>query len=717
MARRTHRCRSRSSAAASAAAIMAMAGGGGGRNLLLRADAAWIDPDTPEEARTTKSLVDGTTYKLIMSDEFNVPNRSFVDGHDPMWTSLDKPDDDYAASGGGSLHFYNSTMVTTDEDGMLRISSKIGKTEWNRYDAVDREWKHETKHYKSGMVQSWDKFCFTGGIVEFDVVLPGDPFIGGLWPAVWMLGNLGRATYLASTNNIWPWSYDTCDRERQEAQSVSACNEANHYGLNPRQGRGATEIDIIEGMMGDSGGPLADTVPAVDLPYVDMTLQVAPGIQTNRPQPGSAVLRNNTVSKSGHTELLAQTWYEGLETKGNTSLNPFFYGTHMDVTKKGEPVTRNAKQAFQADAVGSLQQMTSSHFKKPHTFRLEWQPGNGGRLDWFTKGYRTGSDSDMDGVTGDGDGPDWIHAYSIKHESINSLMGSVIPNEPSYLILNTAISSTWGFPYDAPEWCPKCYDCNNATCACAFNPGFCNMMKKGDVAMKVDHVRVYQTSNDDAHVGNGHTMGCDPPDFPTREYIKGHAYRYMRNKPFSFEDKGMPMKYKIQRGGGECESDDDCGGETNGSASSSNQEDDTDAQTKTSRRTATAEEGEGGSSSSPSSSRRGKCVDPTSASVPRGLFSTPPSHNVCVCSSAHTGPHCRTVDHVDDSPSAYKLDRETNVLRGMEMPFVTPFMVVASALLGMGFVLALVVHRESRRREMNNASAPQLRPARGGTMS
>jgi beta-glucanase (GH16 family) len=209
-----------------------------------------------------------------MSDEFNVPNRTFKDGHDPVWTALDKSDDDASSAGGGSLQFYNSSTVTTTKDGMLRISSIIDKTEWTRYDHVNKTYKQETSYYKSGMVQSWEKFCFTGGIVEVDVIFPGEAYIGGLWPAVWMLGNLGRATYESSTNNIWPWSFNKCDRKLQQAQAISACNAQNHYGLHPFQGRGATEIDIIEVMAGNSNGPLPGTDPGVSIPYADMTLQV-----------------------------------------------------------------------------------------------------------------------------------------------------------------------------------------------------------------------------------------------------------------------------------------------------------------------------------------------------------------------------------------------------------------------------------------------------------
>ncbi len=210
-----------------------------------------------------------------MSDEFNVPNRTFKDGDDPAWTALDKSDDDSSAAGGGSLHFYNSSMVSTTEDGLLEIRSILRDTEWNHFDPIKRKYKHVKKHFSSGMVQSWNKFCFTGGIIEVDVIFPGDPYIGGLWPAVWLLGNLGRATYEGSTNNIWPWSYDTCNRKKQQAQTISACNAQNHYGLNPFQGRGATEIDLIEIMTGDaSGGPLPSTVPGVSYPYADLTLQV-----------------------------------------------------------------------------------------------------------------------------------------------------------------------------------------------------------------------------------------------------------------------------------------------------------------------------------------------------------------------------------------------------------------------------------------------------------
>ena len=88
------------------------------------------------------------------------------------------------------------------------------------------------------MVNGWNKFCFTGGIVEISAKLPGKHNAGGLWPAMWLLGNMARATYVGSSNNVWPWSYNTCSKAKQSEQKFSACNRVNHFDLHAFQGRG-----------------------------------------------------------------------------------------------------------------------------------------------------------------------------------------------------------------------------------------------------------------------------------------------------------------------------------------------------------------------------------------------------------------------------------------------------------------------------------------------
>ena len=405
----------------------------------------------------------------------------------------------------------------------------------------------------------------------------------------------------------------------------------------------------------------------------------------NRPQSGGLPLRQSVLSPNGHTAFLADTWYDGLELHGNTSINPFFYGTYLAETKPNEPVTREKKQAFQADAVGVVHQLTPDHFVRPHTFRLEWQPGQGGRLDWYVQSYRYNA---TDGIEGNGKGKDWILAYSLKDESLQNLMGSQIPIEPTALLFNTAVSSTWGFPYDTPEWCSKCFDCDDPKCACAFYPGFCQMLRSGKTAMFIDHIRVYQSRDPDAHVGANHTLGCDPPEYPTKEWIVGHSYRYMRNPPFSYEDT-HPLR-KVQRGGGACTTDADCGGHIQSPNLTAVYEANGGNETANDRLLEEHTPSEG----------RGKCVGGLSS----GMFFSKATGQVCSCNLGYTGPQCLAIDHVDEAPSAREI-------RGGKSPFTRMHSFEAPGfMLGavIGLFILLMTLLVTRVREEKRARAPKF---------
>jgi beta-glucan synthesis-associated protein KRE6 len=56
--------------------------------------------------------------------------------------------------------------------------------------------------YMGGMMSTWNKFCFTGGMIVTAVSLPGVDNVMGLWPAIWTMGNLGRAGYGASLEGM-----------------------------------------------------------------------------------------------------------------------------------------------------------------------------------------------------------------------------------------------------------------------------------------------------------------------------------------------------------------------------------------------------------------------------------------------------------------------------------------------------------------------------------
>jgi len=71
------------------------------------------------------------------------------------------------------------------------------------------------------MMSTWNKFCFTGGYIETNVSLPGLNNVAGLWPAIWTMGNLGRAGYGTSFEGMWPYSYNSCDVGTVANQSIS----------------------------------------------------------------------------------------------------------------------------------------------------------------------------------------------------------------------------------------------------------------------------------------------------------------------------------------------------------------------------------------------------------------------------------------------------------------------------------------------------------------
>mmetsp|Transcript_14406 Transcript_14406/g.31573 ORF Transcript_14406/g.31573 Transcript_14406/m.31573 type:complete len:421 (+) Transcript_14406:948-2210(+) len=360
------------------------------------------------------------------------------------------------------------------------------------------------------MVQGWNKFCITGGIVEISAKLPGHVFSAGLWPAMWLLGNLARATYVGSSNFVWPFSYDTCDESNRISQEISACNKINHYDLHPLQGRGAPEIDIIEVMAG-TVEKLPHTM--ITKPYASTSLQVAPGKKYNRPRLG--------------TRPVNGTWYNGLQYGKNltTDLNPFFYGVNL--------VHEPAKYTYQSDAISANTQLSQTHFERQHVYRVEWEPsdvnGRGGYVRWFIDGH---------------------FVYGIEDYTLN-LTNTMIPNEPMYVILNTAMSSTWGFPLPCPRGCKcDCFECGNSKCECGFPPGFC---KNFPNSFDIDYVRIYQAVNDTKH-----KLGCSTSTHPSDVFIEAHKKRYI--DPFSGDKE--PLKV-VETGGMACTDNKDCGGELN----------------------------------------------------------------------------------------------------------------------------------------------------------
>jgi hypothetical protein len=202
-------------------------------------------------------------------------------------------------------------------------------------------------------------------------------------------------------------------------------------------------------------------------------------------------------------------------------LNIFFYGSYL----AGD----TPKQSYIADAISANTNLNATHFDSFHKYVVEWVPGSEGHLKWFLDGE---------------------YLFSISAEALK-LTGATIPVEPMYLLFNTALSGTWGFPMPCPEGCDcNCVDPNNRDCDCALPP---NMIANFPAYFLIDYVRVYQLSSDVANETDYvNRVGCSPPRFPTADYIKGKAD--------VFKSKGdkEPLK-PVAHGGASCSVDDDCG--------------------------------------------------------------------------------------------------------------------------------------------------------------
>jgi hypothetical protein len=367
----------------------------------------------------------------------------------------------------------------------------------------------------------------------------------GTFNLVWMLGNLARATYVGSSDFVWPYSYNQCSADKRASQEINACSKVNHFGLDSYRGRGAPEIDLIESMQGESG-KLPNT--HVQRPYQSASLQIAPGIEIDRPVLGKLphkvrALSFPSLSNLGETcsndivysllfvMMLQGHWYDHLEYGNETGseLNPFFYGVTL--------VHELKSHTYQADALSANMPLKHTHYEKQHIYRVEWDPpaedGTGGYVKWYSDGKLV---------------------YGVSGISLD-IMQTEIPSEPMYLLMNTAVSSNWGFPAPCPENCDcECYECGNPECACALPTGYCDNYP---AAFEIDYVRVYQAVNESKHI-----LGCSPESRPTATFIEGHAEKFMS------EGQKLPLQ-PVQTGGAACVSSKGCGGINRGTCSSS----------------------------------------------------------------------------------------------------------------------------------------------------
>lgn len=410
-----------------------------------------VDPDTPKEFYQKKSFVTGETWDLVFSDEFNADGRTFFPGDDQF---LEAVDIHYAAT--NDLEYYIPEMAET-LNGSLRIKLDAYPT--------------NGLLYRSAMLQGWNKMCFSkNALVEVSIKLPGFSQENGLWPAVWSLGNLARPGYQATTDGVWPYTYDECDFGITPNQSspdgisflpgqrLSKCTCYGEDHPNLGTGRGAPEIDLIEGFHNPH-----------DKTFLGMqTLQVAPFDPWYRPDYEYMEIFDSSITSMKSSTgtptqqaiaagtILNETWFHNLRNESN----------HSQIIS-----TQTNFQTF------------------GYEYNSEKTIENDSYVQFFNGNQRTL------GLRGDA-----------LHPNDNNIGWRQVTKEPMALVFNLGLSETWlTIDYGSLEF-PAIFE--------------------------IDYIRIYQPKDEKS-------LTCDPPGFPTTEYINNHLSAYLNVNFTTWEQAGF----------------------------------------------------------------------------------------------------------------------------------------------------------------------------------
>uniref|UniRef100_K3X0G3 GH16 domain-containing protein n=1 Tax=Globisporangium ultimum (strain ATCC 200006 / CBS 805.95 / DAOM BR144) TaxID=431595 RepID=K3X0G3_GLOUD len=580
----------------------------------------WVDPATPDDRQTYVSSR-GETWTLVMSDEFNTAGRSFEPGEDHLWTSLDKPDGVNSAL---EVYAHNMTSTECDDDGTCyfyieAVDQATTLKVWNDYQDPPG-YKSVTFNYRSAMVQSWNKFCFQGGMVEVSAQLPGvvgsdsgNPDITSgssaraatikyypTWPGIWMMGNLGRAIFSASTSRMWPFSYNECNNDvfNSTNQRINACNANPGSGMNPNQGRGAPEIDILEG----AGSTISSSI------------QVGPGMPTDfrtiypSADAASCIYTYTCTTKGANTPGIPKatytatrdydTWYQGLRYAANNNcaasaklkqdyttvkaaldkgvtenactvtICPGSYDPNADLSYIDNTTTSSSSPRWGINSNGTCYAMLN-----PYSGAYLCSPGNPSSkceqtnvtqsddvpvfeyqmdaisANWaiHVAAYTSYLTYQLEWVMGDSGYVRWmlggepifeIPASAITdppQDSAKSNPKKLMLEEPMYMIFNVALSSTWGTTPPNPDGACRGDGTDATTNAiCGAFPMY----------LKVDYIRVYQ----DTSANSTMAVGCDPTTHPTKEWIIDHIDEYQDDDNPATDVSGMAF----------CKTSDDC---------------------------------------------------------------------------------------------------------------------------------------------------------------
>ncbi|EJD45587.1 glycoside hydrolase family 16 protein [Auricularia subglabra TFB-10046 SS5] len=422
-----------------------------------------VDDATPDDVKQRVGF-DGHEYELVFSDEFNTDNRSFAPGDDPFWEAVDLyywPTKD--------MQWYDPDQVTT-ADGYLRI----------KLEQIDPSINHDLS-LKSGMLQSWNKFCFTNGYIEIRAQLPGPPNVAGYWPGAWTMGNLARPGYGATSDGTWPYTYDTCNVGIVRNQSFDGVNPPAAFNLDPSVGRSNYNYDLswlagqkisactCEGE--DHPGPHAKRgrgAPEIDILEAE---------KDKHGRDGGSVSQSAQFAPFSANYLFDETQVQVL-TPDITQLNNYKQQAVSALTETSDDIYNAGRGG------GQFGVFAFEYFGDPN------DPANS-YITWVSEGRQTFT----------------MRGTSIGPDEATGVGQRLISPEPMAIMLNLAVSTSFQ-PVDLPQM--------------TFPAEFL-----------IDYVRVYQRKGSPESA-----IGCDPPDYPTLDYINRHINAYTNPNLTTWEMAG-----------------------------------------------------------------------------------------------------------------------------------------------------------------------------------
>ncbi|KAJ7703191.1 beta-glucan synthesis-associated protein-domain-containing protein [Mycena rosella] len=460
---------------------------------------ALIDADTPVDKYTIPSWIPGNEeMQLVFSDEFEVAGRSFYPGDDPYWEAVDLH---YWAT--NNIEWYDPEAITT-ADGSLIITLSQKETHDLNYEGGEQA---------GGPVRN--KFCFTGGYIEALVRLPGANNILGLWPALWTMGNLGRAGYGASLEGTWPYSYDSCDVGTAPNQTHNGAPEAatvngdtGHDGElswlpGQRLSRCTCDGESHPGPKHSDGTFVGRSAPGLSSlsthhftlitmlrqrsmcsrhrliyrrAYNSMFEHVSRSLQNLSPKflkvPNGLPLMRS--ASTPHLCLLRLTRFKAYEWNNSSdnmiipdptisSLNTF----KGSITQQATSVVTSTDPACYEKDGGCFS-----------IYGFEYKPG-------FDDGYITWISNNTVSWT--------IKAAGLTADAAVNISARPVPQEPMYIIANLGMSTNFG-PVDLAH-------------------------QPFPVHLAIEYIRVYQPKS-------AINIGCNPPEFPTSDYINKYIDAY-----------------------------------------------------------------------------------------------------------------------------------------------------------------------------------------------